>query len=154
MLREYLSHMWQNSTDPYCCTQDKDVSNAEGCNNRFKGLLKIAEHLIENRVKNMEIIRKSKTTTLQKIAQIKRKLNFWEPEMTFETELDLSVKILIRNEESEISKIEIHRKYVVMSEKLEFLTKHESESQILMLSNNISVDISKQKDNFHKFISV
>lgn len=71
------------------------------------------------------------------------------------TKVDVSVKNLIRNVESDISNIEIRRKAIVdMSEQLVLLTKHGSECQILMLLNYIRVDISKQKDYCHKYITI
>ncbi|CAG2252369.1 unnamed protein product [Mytilus edulis] len=99
----------------------------------LKGLLKTAEKLVEDRTKNKEKIAKSKATTLQTIDNFKRQL--------------------IQEAESELSDIEIRCKAIVdLSEQLEFLTKHGSESQILMLLNTIRVDISKQENDFQNLI--
>ncbi|CAG2206096.1 unnamed protein product [Mytilus edulis] len=121
----------------------------------LKALLKTAELLREDRVQNKENIGKAKATTLQKIAEFKLKLiqelNALEKKLM--TEIDVTEKKVTKTAESELSDIEIRHKVIVdISEQLEFLTKHGSESQILMLLNTIRVDIAKQENEFQNLI--
>ncbi|CAG2206098.1 unnamed protein product [Mytilus edulis] len=121
----------------------------------LKALLKTAELLREDRVKNKENIGKAKATTLQKIAEFKLKLiqelNALEKKLM--TEIDVTEKKVTKTAESELSDIEIRHKVIVdISEQFEFLTKHGSESQILMLLNTIRVDIAKQENEFQNLI--
>ncbi|XP_071150433.1 E3 ubiquitin-protein ligase TRIM71-like [Mytilus edulis] len=121
----------------------------------LKGLLKNVEQLVEERAKNKENIEKSKATTLQTIVKFKRQLiqELDELEKKLLTEIDETEKNLTKQAESELSLIEIRCKAIVdLSEQLEFLTKHGSEIQILMLLNTIRVDISKQENDFHNLV--
>ncbi|CAC5377884.1 unnamed protein product [Mytilus coruscus] len=121
----------------------------------LKALLKTAEQLEENRTKNKENIRKAKVTTLQKIAKIKRELmqELNELEKKLMIEVDVTEKKLTKKAESDLSDIKIRHKVIIdISEQLEFLTKHGSESQILMLLNTIRVDISKQENDFQNLV--
>ncbi|CAG2206101.1 unnamed protein product [Mytilus edulis] len=120
----------------------------------LKGLLKTVAKLVEDRAKNKENIGKAKATTLQTIVKFKRQLiqELDELEKKLLTEIDETEKNLTKKAESELSDIEIRCKAIVdLSEQLEFLTKHGSEIQILMLLNTIRVDISKQENDFQKF---
>ncbi|VDI72360.1 Hypothetical predicted protein [Mytilus galloprovincialis] len=122
----------------------------------LNGLLKTADQLVEDRAKNRENISKTKATTLQKIVKFKRQIiqELDGLEKKLMTEVDETEKKLTKKAESDLSDIEIRRKAIVdVSEQLEFLTKHGSESQILMLLNTIRVDIFKQEDDFENLIS-
>ena len=121
----------------------------------LKDLLKIAEQLVEDRAKNMENIRKSKATSLQKIAKFKSEViqELDELEKKLMIEVDVTEKKLTRKAESDLSDIEIRRKAIVdMSEQLDILTTHGSETQILLLLNTIRVDISKHDNDFQDVI--
>ncbi|VDI25106.1 Hypothetical predicted protein [Mytilus galloprovincialis] len=121
----------------------------------LKGLLKTAEQLVEDRAKNKENIGKAKATTLQTIVKFKRQLiqELDELEKKLLTEVDETELKLARTAESDLSDIKIRHKAIVdISEQLEFLTKHGSESQILMLLNTIRVDISKQENALQNLI--
>ncbi|CAG2206099.1 unnamed protein product [Mytilus edulis] len=68
-------------------------------------------------------------------------------------ELDETEKKLTKKAGSDLSDIENRHKAIVdISEQLEFLIKHGSESQILMLLNTVRVDISKQENDFQNLI--
>ncbi|CAC5377883.1 unnamed protein product [Mytilus coruscus] len=121
----------------------------------LKALLKTAEQLEENRTRNKENIGKAKVTTLQEIAQFKRELiqELNELENKLMTDVDMTEKKLTRKAESDLSDIETRKKVIAnLSVQLEFLTKHGSESQILMLLNTIRVDISKQENDFQNLV--
>ncbi|CAC5377880.1 unnamed protein product [Mytilus coruscus] len=121
----------------------------------LKDLLKTAEQLEEERAKNMDGIGKSEATTLQKIAKFKRELTLELDRLYKElvTNVDVAKNNLTKKAESDLSDIEIRRKAIVdISEQLEFLTKHGSESQILMLLNTIRVAIAKQENDFQNLI--
>ncbi|CAG2224320.1 unnamed protein product [Mytilus edulis] len=116
----------------------------------LKGLLKTAEQLVEDRAKNKEKIGKSKATTLQTIVKFKRQLIqvLDELEKKLITEIDETEKKLTKKAELELSDVEIRHKAIIdISEQLEFLTKHGSESHIMMLLNTVRVDISKQEND-------
>ncbi|XP_052080154.1 E3 ubiquitin-protein ligase Midline-1-like [Mytilus californianus] len=121
----------------------------------LKALLKTAEKLEENRTMNKENIGKAKVTTLQEIAQFKRELiqELDELEKKLMTDVDVTEKKLTRKAESDLSDIATRKKVIAnLSEQLEFLTKHGSESQILMLLKTIRVDISKQENDFQNLV--
>ncbi|VDI72363.1 Hypothetical predicted protein [Mytilus galloprovincialis] len=121
----------------------------------LQALLQTTEKLVEDRAKNNENIGKAKATTLQKIVVFKLQLisELNELEKKLMTEVDETVKNLTRTAESDLSDIDIRHKAIVeISAQLECLTKHGSESQILMLLNTIRVDISKQENDFQNLI--
>ncbi|XP_071150435.1 uncharacterized protein [Mytilus edulis] len=121
----------------------------------LNGLLKTAQQLVEDRTTNKENIRKAKATTLQNIVKFKRILvqELDELEKKLMTEVGETEKKLTRKAGSDLLNIEDRHKAIVdISEQLEYLTKHGSESQILMLLNTIRVDISKQENDFQNLI--
>ncbi|XP_052080156.1 uncharacterized protein LOC127718220 [Mytilus californianus] len=121
----------------------------------LSALLKTAKQLEEDRAKNKNNAGKAIATTLQKMAKFKHELiqRLDELEKKLMSEVAVTEANLIKKAESDISDIEIRRKDIEdISEQLEFLTNHGSESQILMLLNTIRVDISKQESDFKNLV--
>ncbi|VDI72364.1 blast:Transcription intermediary factor 1-beta [Mytilus galloprovincialis] len=121
----------------------------------LQAILKTAEQLEEDRTKNKENIRKAKVTTLKNIAKFKRGLiqDLDKLEKKLMAEVDVNEKRLTKYAESDLSDIEIRHKVIVyISEQLEFLTKHGSESQVFLLLDTIRVDISKQENDFQMLV--
>ncbi|XP_063427148.1 uncharacterized protein LOC134710692 [Mytilus trossulus] len=121
----------------------------------ISALRKSTKELVEDREKNKKHIGRTKESTLQKIKKLRSDINKHLDKLEEKVASDVSFleRELDKKASTDLSEAETRDKNIEdIWEQVNFLSKHGSESQLLILLNEVRPEITKQSTNLQEMI--